>query len=70
MELHDLNKHLFAAMLPETHGAKRKPGKTATPAPQYSAEQLATLAAASIDPATADSETVAAVLAAANLGGQ
>lgn len=67
--LHELNQHLYAAMLPDTHAlpaAKAKRGAKAA-APQYSPEQLSVLAAAGLDPATAGPEAVAAVLAAAGL---
>lgn len=78
--LAELNRHLFAAMLPETHALENtkpaKPGKKASlekpadpvtdpAAPTYTAEQLATLAALGIsDPSTKTAEEIAAILSA------
>jgi hypothetical protein len=68
--LHELNQHLFAAMLPDTHGFDKadapkpaKAGKKAAAKAEYTAEQLEILTAAGItDPAAADPQTVAAIL--------
>jgi hypothetical protein len=64
--LHELNQHLYAAMLPDTHkvpdATAAKPGKKAKGA-KYTAEQLELLKEAGIlDPAAADPQTVAAIL--------
>jgi hypothetical protein len=70
IDLHDLNQHMFAALLPETHSPKALKARAKAikadeqpAAPQYTAEQLEILKAAGIDdPATADPQTVAAFL--------
>jgi hypothetical protein len=69
--LHDLNQHLYAQLLPDTHkvpdaapAPKGRGGKKAAAANgAYTAEQLEVLNAAGIDdPAAADPQTVAAIL--------
>lgn len=63
--LHELNAHLFAAMLPDTHAIEQAaaPKAKRAKAAAYTAEQLEILKAAGIDdPAAADPQTVAAIL--------
>lgn len=60
--LHELNKHLNADILPQTHALE------APAARKFSKQEVAACKAAGVDPAALSAEELAAVVAAANLG--